>query len=151
MPPLTHQSLNTFGCYIDGELFVAGGGDSYWDSPPISGSFSEVDKYLGIQGTRYKEDFSDNIRIRDSDINATGDYEIEMFGDNKLLGYRNWHGEMCDYYFDSLTPNMGIVSVTYLNKIENIISGTFSLNLTNSDCESDTLLKVTDGRFDFFY
>ena len=40
MPPLTHQGLNTFGCYIDGELFVANEGESVWSIPPVSGSFN---------------------------------------------------------------------------------------------------------------
>jgi len=162
MPPLTHQGLNTFGCYIDfasagasaeqgGELFVAGGGDSYWDTPPLSGSFDEIENYLGIQGTRYDGEITDNIRIRVSAIDELGDYEIEMFNDNGLLAYRNWHGERCDYYFDTLTTDMAKVTITYINRIENIISGTFYMNLVNENCEGDTLMKITDGRFDFRY
>jgi hypothetical protein len=42
MPPATHTGANTFGCYIDGELFVANEGPTNWSIPPVSGSFNEV-------------------------------------------------------------------------------------------------------------
>ena len=107
MPPLTHQGLNTFGCYINfpsegasgeqgGELFVAGGANDNVDIPALSGQFDENEHYLGLQATRYlnnEVDENDNIRIRVSAIKGPGEYEIEMFGDNNLLAYRNWHGE----------------------------------------------------------
>ncbi|MCC7452631.1 MAG: hypothetical protein IT222_00585 [Crocinitomix sp.] len=165
MPPLTHQGLNTFGCYINfpsagasgeqgGELFVAGGANDNLDIPALSGQFDENEHYLGLQATRYLNneiDENDNIRIRVSAIEGPGEYEIEMFGDNKLLAYRNWYGEKCDYYFDTLIQDMAKVTITYLNETENIIAGTFYMNLLNRNCAADTIMKITDGRFDFKY
>ncbi|WP_027418124.1 hypothetical protein [Crocinitomix catalasitica] len=65
MPPATHTGENTFGCYINGELFVGGGGTTSWDLPALSGSFDEEDRFLKIQGTRItpKEDKSEYIYI----------------------------------------------------------------------------------------
>jgi len=61
-------------------------------------------------------------------------------------------GGRCDYYFQSLPGlNLGKLTITYLNEEKNIISGTFYMNLVNNDCEGDSLLKITDGRFDFHY
>ena len=61
MPPLTHQGLNTFGCYIDGELFVANEGPSVVSLDPLTGSFNEGTRYFAIQGRRYL-DFEANER-----------------------------------------------------------------------------------------
>ena len=108
MPPLTHQGLNTFGCYIDfasagasaeqgGELFVAGGGDSYWDLPPINGSFDEGSKKLIIRATKYtktESDVSEYIDFRVFLTDELGEYNFwynEEYGSD---GYTNWGGEM---------------------------------------------------------
>jgi len=95
MPPLTHQGLNTFGCYIDGELFVAGGGDSYWDLPPINGSFNEETKKLIIRATKYtktENDVSEYIDFRVFLTDELGEYNYwynEEYGSD---GYTNWGG-----------------------------------------------------------
>jgi hypothetical protein len=47
---------------------------------------------------------------------------------------------------------MGQLTITYLDEEKNIIAGTFYINLINENCETgDTLMKITDGRFDFHY
>jgi|GEM_PF-768658 len=165
MPPLTHQGLNTFGCYIDfasagasaeqgGELFVAGGGDSYWDLPPVSGSYNETDNFLIIQGSRVIErgepiGKSDDIRFRVKVLDGTGNYSL-FFETDHYKGYTSIGLKKCDYFHNLY--DRGSCQITYLNKEQNIISGKFYMNLINQDCiESDTLMKITDGRFDFRY
>lgn len=148
MPPLTHQGLNTFGCYVDGELFVAGGGDSYWDLPPLSGSYNEGDGTLLLQASRYIDgDFYDDIRIQVLFIDSEGEYSFYSEGD-ELRGYTGTGGN-CNYFYD--TEDYGILHVTYLNRTSNIIAGKFNANLVNVSCETDTLMKITDGRFDLKY
>ena len=44
MPPATQIGANTFGCYIDGELFVANEGWTVWDFDPVTGSYDEIEK-----------------------------------------------------------------------------------------------------------
>jgi len=150
MPPLTHQGLNTFGCYINGELFVAGGGDSYWDLPPVSGSFDETTKKLIIQGTRYSD-----VTIREFIVfivNITvgiADYPLQVESEN-FEGYRiNGSETSCDYFHNP--EDKGICKVTYFDEDKNIIAGTFNMTLIDLDCEYDTIMKITDGRFDFKY
>jgi len=148
MPPLTHQGLNTFGCYIDGELFVANDGDGYWDIPAVSGSFDEGEGILLLQASRYIDgEFFDDIRIQVLSIESLGEFSFYSEGD-ELRGYTGTGGN-CDYYYD--TDDYGVLNVIHLDKVENIIAGTFKINLINKDCATDTLLKITDGRFDFRY
>lgn len=153
MPPLTHQGLNTFGCYINGELFVANDGSSYWSAPALSGSFDDESFLLRIQANRELErDGSsmtgDNIRFRVI-INEGEKFYPMHFDTDHFKGYMSYNMGMCRYYHD--LDNKGTCEITYLNTEKNIISGRFQMTLINPDCESDSLLKITDGRFDFKY
>lgn len=153
MPPLTHQGLNTFGCYIDGELYVANKGESYWDLPPVSGSFNEITKEFNIQSARYLEaEENDEVIILADITDGLGTYNFRYNSEGGTPGYRNWYGDKCDYYYlDYPGFEVGELTITYLNQNQNIISGTFYINLVNDNCEGDTLMKITDGRFDFHY
>ena len=150
MPPLTHQGLNTFGCYVNGKLFVANEGESVWSLPPVSGDFDEEDGSFIIQGSRQYDTLSDYIYIL-SDITAgVGEYDFKVNEDG-ILGYSGIIGPKCEYFYKDI-PNLGKLTITHLDEEKNIISGSFYMNLINDDCEeSDTLMKITDGRFDMRY
>ncbi len=152
LPPMTQEGLNTFGCYIDGKLFVANDGLSVWSIPPVSGSFDEGDKHLKLQGTRYKETNSEKndfvtIEAFVDNLNTQLNYEIY---DGDILGYRESYNERCDYFYYDI-PDLGYLSINYLDKEKNIIAGTFYMTLINPDCEGDTVMNISDGRFDFRY
>ena len=150
MPPLTHQGLNTFGCYLGDELFVAGGGKNYWAIPPVSGSYDETDKRLGIQGTRYRDDLADELTLISYGVTDVGEYNFGPFSWDKVAAYENSTGDRCRYFYTDI-PDLGKLTITHFDKTKRIISGTFYMNLINTDCEEDTLLKITDGRCDFKY
>jgi hypothetical protein len=161
MPPLTHQGINTFGCYMDfpsanasgeqgGELFVANEGESVWALPPVSCNFNEFTRDLGIQGSRQYDTLRDYIYIRADITNGVGVYDFRM-NEAGSVGYSGTITPKCDYYYYQDTPNLGKLTITHLDEVNNIISGTFYMNLINADCEEDTLLKITDGRFDCRY
>jgi len=156
MPPLTHQGLNTFGCYIDGELYVANEGDSYWSIPPVSGGFNENSKYLKLQGTRYinfETGESDDLKMLAYITGGIGEYNFDFDEGGGTKGYMNWYGGKCRYYYREYPGfDIGKLTITHLDETENIISGTFYINLVNENCDKgDTLMKITDGRFDFRY
>ena len=149
MPPLTHTGANTFGCYIDGELFVANEGPSVWSIPPVSGSFDEETGVLLLQGTRYDDkEFLDDIAIQVIGVTEIGDYRLYSEG-AELKGYVTSGSENCDYYYNM--SNYGFVTVTFFDKTNNIISGNFSMELINLDCSEKKEMKITEGRFDFRY
>lgn len=156
MPPLTHQGINSFGCYIDGELYVPNKGDSYWDLPPLSGSFNEITRDLGLQSTRYinfDTGESDDIKIRANITGGVGVYNFRYNEESGSDGYTNWYGERCDYYYREYPGfDLGKLTITHLDETKNIISGTFYINLINQNCETgDTIMHITDGRFDIRY
>ncbi len=73
-----------------------------------------------------------------------------MVYDEGTKGFVGVHTDRCDYFYTDI-PDLGKLTITYINESERIISGTFYMNLVNDRCEGDTLMKVTDGRFDFRY
>ncbi|MFT5821644.1 MAG: hypothetical protein ACI8ZM_002898 [Crocinitomix sp.] len=155
MPALTNTGANTFGCYIDDELFVANEGPSVWSIPAISGSFDEESRYLVVQGTRYsgngaaEEVVSDDIRFRATINDNTSSYSYEIF-EGGILGYSNLGGGRCDYYYET-KPDIGAVTITHLDEVKNVISGTFNIKLYNDECDQNTFMTITEGRFDFRY
>ena len=151
MPPLTHQGLNTFGCYIDGELFVANEGESVWSVGAVSGGFNEDTRLLNLQGTRYSgENKKEFIYIFADVLDSEGEYEFKVYEDG-TSGYSGFYNERCDYYYQDI-PDLGKLNITHLDEEQNIIAGTFYMNLINENCEAgDTLMKITEGRFDFRY
>lgn len=156
MPPLTHQGINTFGCYIDGELFVANRGSSFWDIPPLSGSFNEGTRQFNFQGSRYSDsdpDTSDYIQMRVIVSNGLNTYDFQYNEDGKTSGYSGWYADKCNYYYREYPGfDMGKMTITHLDEEKNIISGTFYINLVNENCtEGDTIMHITDGRFDYRY
>lgn len=150
MPPLTHQGINTFGCYMDGELFVANEGESVWSLPPVSGTYNELNGDFGMQGSRHYDTLRDYIYIDAEITHGVGVYDFKVY-DGGSSGYSGVITPRCDYYYYQDTPNLGKLTITHLDEEKNIISGTFYMNLINKDCEGDTLMKITDGRFDMRY
>lgn len=148
LPNLTHKGKNTFGCYLDGEPFVARTDFTFTGPIAVSGSFNEESKLLRIQGTRENEnEHYENIAFKVIVDSGVNDYVMNV-ETSHFKGYLDSSGDNCFYYHDTL--NRGSVEITYINEIQNIIAGRFALNLVNNDCNK-TMMHITDGRFDFGY
>ena len=149
LPALTHKGNNTFGCYINGEPFIAKVDFTIAGPIAVSGSFNEETKLLKIQGTREDDnDNLDNVRFDVYVYDNTNHYDMTAETDHKV-GYLDIGGTNCDYYHDTL--NRGNVEITFLDEENNIISGRFEMDLINPDCSSSTTMHITEGRFDFGY
>jgi hypothetical protein len=152
LPPATTSGKNTFGCKVNGEVWIAhieGGG--IFDDPiyakhylavnhPILG---DCDQLLVVGKRKYDEqaDISQQVSV---------ELRCPKLGENQLLfnkgafldfricnqGYR--------YALDTLSPCT--VFITRLDSINFIASGTFEFTAINDDCK-DTL-RITEGRFD---
>ncbi len=145
LPPMTQEGLNTFGCYINGELFVANDGESVVSLPAVSGSFDEEEKFLRIQGSREVERTesnvkSDAIRFRVKFLDIADEYEM-YFETDHYDGYSSFGLSKCEYFHD--LSNRGSATIKYLNEEKNIIAGTFYMTLINPDCEGDTVMYNT--------
>lgn len=148
LPCATQVGANTFGCYINGEPWVAEI-ESYVLDPTahkIEASYDETDygnfndNYFRVLGA-YRGDTSSSLIIHFKPLL----YEGSIFFDALTfygIEYRTPH----DLY--KIDPNSPYkITVTNLNTDKNIASGVFHFTCIS---DNDTLL-VTDGRFDVKY
>lgn len=123
MPAATHEGRNTFGCLINGWVYVGG---RFWkESLPIDSYKRPFDFYydsstkkmsVSVLLTPYKEL---KFMINDPQINHTSTITEVTWDDKKL--------------------NDGEAMITTFDRVESIISGTFHNDY------------ITNGRFDVYY
>ena len=147
LPPITTEGKNTFGCKINGEVWVP------WVHPfsILSKLSSGYDNgHFMVVATRRTEDDDQimSINIFEKFYNE-GEYSISpvensraIYTDSELL---------CEYMTDTIYN--GVLNILRRDTMAGIISGTFSFTGYFSDDNDDCLeyIEVTDGRFDVFY
>ncbi|MDX1350272.1 MAG: hypothetical protein R3279_08495 [Putridiphycobacter sp.] len=150
LPDTTKIGANTFGCYINGELFVAQS-NNYNKVIPTYCSYNSIsENELRIQGSRLNDSLRDNIAFKIF-MDEVGEYEMVVIGDS-YTGYVNiaFSSTSPCFDFDHDSNNPGKVFITHLDTIKRVISGTFEMDLINEDCVPN-VLHITDGRFDLKY
>lgn len=143
LPPATMTGENTFGCLVNGEVWLPHTG-SLWN-PALNVDHAQWptgEWQLLIGATRQKE----NINIYDVLTINVWDPQL---GENIITPissvYIDFKG--CgNYRVDTLTPH--VMTITKLDAINYIASGTFYFTAINDDCQ-DTI-RVTEGRFDAY-
>jgi len=145
LPPLTTNGENTFGCFIDGEIFVPTirryvGPDGLCTQKTHITDFPLYPAYYFLFSACRAAAISDTvsdikITINVKNIKTISDYNIFL----AITKYRSSY-----YYCDSTRE--GEIEIVYLDTINKIISGTF--NFTAIDRVTEKIISVTDGRFD---
>jgi hypothetical protein len=138
LPPETQTGANTFGCYVNGKLFVAQSGYGYFGEPYLYGWYSKKDDCcLDIIAN------SKNGRLR---LSA---FKIEEETKNTLsvAQYKYWEKNI--WYGGHMIDEIYITRFDTINKI---VCGTFSCKLRIDDDQNnntnDSIINIRDGRFD---
>lgn len=151
LPLETQEGKNTFGCLVNGELWLKGGAFSF----PVPNMGVYVTKNnVGITASRFGDHLFQSISM---DVNAPiniGTYRLNSY--NRLAKFIDEETK-CKYQTDSISAS-GILETTRLDTIKKILSGRFNfvaLKYNTDDRTSifkcDSLIKVTEGRFDLKY
>jgi len=141
LPPATQEGKNTFGCIVNGSVWLPELPIGYFGGiPRIYASYYKGK--LTIGANKYKD--PDNWQSIYFYIynNSKGKFILKKSDlTNKtngvIFGYNH-----CDLETDSIQS--GIIEITRFDTLNHIFSGTFSFEIKNN-CGS---VKVTDGRFD---
>jgi hypothetical protein len=143
LPPATQVGANTFGCLINGEPFVVSntsnqtaiyqdGGLLIGGQKNINNNFSQVSVF--ISETSIGEIIAENNSyVLNSNTVPKGEYYIE--------------NQNC-FYFTSSNYS-GSITITKLDNINFIVSGTFEFKSISDNCEG--IIDITNGRFDLQY
>lgn len=151
LPPITQEGKNTFGCKVDGEVWVPFYKCNIGNNP--CGELS-VDVYKTNPGSPMPLSFSIRAGIKNSD-NSLSYFVIETNWNQGIHSTGNKIDSVTVTYLK--TSGLDYYNYNYYNKLEkfeikrldvanNILAGEFELTLYNSFSDS---VRITDGRFDF--
>lgn len=141
LPPITTEGKNTFGCLINGEIYVPDIRRMSFNVA-ITMDFPQNPDYFFRVNTFRLVDEDDNIQdaavefIIDS-VSAVGAYSFS----HTTVKYENI------YYYSDSTYN-GSVNIIKYDLNNGIISGTFSFSAIVVDNSNSQIIQITDGRFD---
>lgn len=148
LPPATQEGLNTFGCLVNGEVWVP--------KPSINPAIHKLsyeylkkEEYFQISATRF---FNNNgIGVRqlititiNEGMTTTGNYILDS-PDKRKAKYVDLESG-CRHLTDM--TQTGTLEITKLDTVNHIIAGTFEFTVWTEGCDT---IRVTDGRFDIKY
>ncbi|SDR65989.1 hypothetical protein SAMN04488552_0224 [Christiangramia echinicola] len=146
LPPATQNGKMTFGCLIDGEVFL----------PGITGrnrlnafyQFVRGAYTLGISSTS-GENNSASIGIFAIDVDdfGPGTYNLVNEESGNFYALYLLQGGL-QLETKTTEKNPGTLTITKFDKVKGIISGTFEFTVLDND---DNEIRITDGRFDLKY
>ncbi len=165
LPPETQTGANTFGCLIDGNLFLPRSGNTSQVFPLFGArlfrGYPEFNfDYYELEVQDYKSNLGGSFffHMHNAPINGIGTYTIdESNGMLDIDGFE--HNYIHCTVFDNSTnsfqkyvsfPNSGTFTITRLTPSTGsgtIISGTFSCRLRNINNPEDEI-EIIKGRFD---
>ena len=143
LPPITTEGKHTFGCRVNGEVWIPDDDGILHDVIDIS--YHEPTGGLNIVGRRVFDDDGvfQSIGFGGWDIRGEGEYQ----GDKS--GYNNYDTVFCaNPFFDIDTMLYYKFNILRLDTENYIISGTFEFTAINDECDP---VIITDGRFDLEY
>src|SRR6185312_7628409 len=147
LPPATQTGANTFGCLLNGKIWLPSGNSGL---PSLIAQYYRGDFTIAVKRNgnpdgaqslswAYKPIFKPGIYYFKSKYNDG--YPAVMYG-NILTS--------CSYATEDNDSLQNQVTITKLDSVNRIISGTFNLYFlpTSNDCDT---IRITSGRFDTKY
>ena len=150
LPPATQTGANTFGCLVNGELFLPKG--SGLGGPVLNAQYEFVDNkyYFSLLATRSGKDCKSSsilLSLNNLTLQNMKTYSLQDTSEGKAH-LRVRIGIDCSFNTDFFRTNnnvTGNMNITYFNTTKNIVAGTFSFDAVNSKGEK---VEVREGRFD---
>jgi hypothetical protein len=142
LPEATQTGANTFGCKVNGEIWVANGNSNYRSI--ASNAYNVETGGFEVFGYNTK-DFEGRTSVRAGCNNCFGvgvytDFDIYPHYFSGSIGDIDQGGGHID------TTGSSFVEITRFDLENRIISGTFEYDLY--DKENGQKIKITEGRFD---
>ena len=157
LPDATQTGANTFGCMLNGNLWVAQGSRSGFNpgqrpNPNINYDATYNGGALDVSGSIILDDETQsNMVITGSNIGSIGTYSLNKAKSGIHFEHTNFVNSLV-YYNDGYEGDMfsgGELTITKLDKVNKIISGTFYITIEKPKLGKKIV--ITDGRFDIKY
>jgi hypothetical protein len=148
LPPITQEGKNTFGCKVNGEVWV-----------PRVEAFVPVN-YLHCAYYRNNQNFRIITRL----VTNSKNEEMQIYiapknlkegrinlTDTSISSVNYWdHTNLTSYPYFSMNSSANWIDVTHIDTINHIISGIFQFTLKNNP-DPNKKISFSDGRFDLKY
>ena len=143
LPPETQIGANTFGCYVNGELFVKKKGEfGFMVSPPLS-AYYDSNQVLSINCGGRDEMGEICLRVRNP---VEGIKQATLWATlTKIVNTEDNKTYIVTY---NMVANTGEIVLTKLDIVNRIVSGRFQFQGRYSGTLGDSIVFVTNGRFD---
>ena len=156
LPDATQTGANTFGCMLNGNLWVAQGSSSGFNPAQRPNPYLYYDAtyeggQLDVSGSIVLNDKSQsNIGITGINIRDVGKYSLSNSKREVAFSYADIVN-VIKYYNDGYEGDIanGELTITKLDKINKIVSGTFYITIEKPKLGKKIV--ITDGRFDIKY
>jgi hypothetical protein len=154
LPPATQTGANTFGCLVNGQAFLPG--NTGFAIAPIQANYEYLNgSYsLRVVGTYGVDNDISSVGIFTDSLSVTPGDSI-MFSSDTLysqgLAYALTSNANNQYYHTKLPMYTGLLYISHLDSINQIVSGTFWFNAINQDGDTSDTVSITNGRFDVHY
>ena len=159
MPPETHSGKNTFGCYVNNELYVVIPSDLPFHSLNVDVTYSRNSGLLLF--------ITQAVRFGTSEVGYGASMDLFLNnpkeGEYNLLTGATFEATRSDRDWSFLADiNCGQVFITKFDTVNRIVSGTFEFTVRRASSfgyygtnlsvtykeESSTIVHATNGRFD---
>jgi hypothetical protein len=158
LPPITNEGANTFGCRIDGEVWVPE--SNHLLRPRLSGTFGLKTFRLVARQIDTDDTVEEGVSIYLEQVVEPDTFwlsQIDTFiccnfpkPPENLAGYYRYNGSEAFEYGTSNPPYAGYVVITSMDTLtrneRRHIAGVFSF--TAKDTASGRIVEVREGRFD---
>lgn len=147
LPQITSEGKNTFGCLVNGEIYVPNDYFHYFyyafkDNPQLYGTLS---LRCNRDGNNTNSGFLIQLRNR---VFSKGKHYI--YTNSNTKDYLSHVKNNFDTYQNYTNDSNNFIDLIRLDTVNRIASGTFQFNLINTNNDFDTI-RITEGRFDCKY
>jgi hypothetical protein len=155
LPDATTIGANTFGCMVNGQVFVPHGSSN-------PGSHSTQCNYIYTNGGYYLTVAASNDNNSTFIVNIGLNTNMLSINEGQILKLedRNAPGKACGLYslvnasvitYQTTAIINGQLHITKFDQTKQIVSGTFNFDAIRTDISKSDTIHVTDGRFDMKY
>ena len=156
LPPETQKGANTFGCYVNGELFVKEKEAPFFAPLCLSAEYDQSDKVLSVYCKGRDKMGTITLRVLNP---VVGIRQVPLLAElSKMIILKEETGadNITIQYVDDVTydmiENTGEIILTKLDTVNCIVSGRFQFQGQyygrSLSIIGDSIVFVTNGRFD---
>ena len=149
LPPITQEGANTFGCVINGKIYLPKGFEQ--NKPNFQTNINPIDSSFRFEVFRKEGVINTRLNFGSDSICNTGLFLVGSRTDFAYSIYSNQlSGHICEtpYSYSAPSNKTGFMKITRYDLVNKIFSGEFEFQFVNPDCGIDDTVFIKQGRFD---